>query len=119
MIRLTKDATKEEFYAACEKMVQHWPCWENGTCRYRGEDGNACVIGLFLPDDLAYRIEGYSVGQLLAGSDHTGEYSHAVRSHLPTWIDDDLAARLQAVHDGVGNSDKSDILAAIRDLLSL
>lgn len=28
-----------------------------GSCRYRGQNNTACIIGIYLPDDLAYKYD--------------------------------------------------------------
>jgi hypothetical protein len=80
----------------------------NNNCAYRGENGNACAIGCFLPDDLYSRsMEGMNIHQLfkLLGG-----------TNAITWMPLSVLAmeELQAVHDYSGKG-KGEALKAMVD----
>ncbi len=81
-----------------EKMIAQIKLKNNGSkaeykhlCRYRTDEGNACFVGAFIPDDVySPSFEG-SVHFLLK------EYPNM----LPIMpLDEDALAKLQHVHDG-------------------
>lgn len=44
--------TKESMIKHIENEMKDWPSEKDGTCVYRAEDGNKCLVGCFIPDEL-------------------------------------------------------------------
>lgn len=68
-----------------------------GTCRYRGDGGNCCLVGAFIPDELYHpRMEGMSIKYLLSAYP-------AVRQHMP--LEEAGLYGFQAAHDQCSDGD--------------
>lgn len=67
------------------------------NCQYRGDNGNCCAVGCFIPNnEYSYRMEGNTVYRLL------NEFKDLKR-HMP--LDVGALARLQLAHDHGTNED--------------
>jgi hypothetical protein len=93
--------TKHQYY---DLLVQTsasggFPSIERRVCRYRGNDGRRCAVGLIIPDD-EYKQEWEGLG-LEAGvdSDTEEELYCCVSNHLPVGLSLDNLADVQNAHD--------------------
>lgn len=67
-------------------------------CLYRAENGNACAVGSFIPDDL-YRKEMDEVG----GAYSLVKYFPELVPHMP--LDGEPLLAMQSVHDATEDGD--------------
>lgn len=90
--------TKQEvFDALCEvSKAGGFPSWADIGCAYRGDNGRACAIGVFIPDDLAAALDanGGADADISSGDTH-----ERCRPHLPDWMTREVATAIQSAHD--------------------
>jgi len=93
--KLTKDSTRAEVLAAYKVEIEakRWPCRTDGggRCLYRGPSGNACAIGMFLPDGVAAKLDAKDTNVLHAWPE--------VSEFMPSWLNVYLARSIQKAHD--------------------
>lgn len=105
MIRLTKDMSRQEVFErlAAASAANLFPAVDKTrrSCRYHADEGLACPIGCFLPDDVAARIDGGLVGSRgwAVRSVGSSEVFDLVAPFLPTWMDGRTAYKIQKLHD--------------------
>lgn len=78
-----------------------------GACAYRGENGTACAVGMWINDgDYRKKFEGVS-------SEHLREFYPKA---LPDFIQDShyVMSLLQTIHDTVSDSLESNFIVALR-----
>ncbi len=71
---------------------------EGNSCRYRGPDGNRCLVGRILPDSqYAAAMEGYPVEDLTQAGMPFAGWGKPTDIRSPMW----LLVKMQTCHDDV------------------
>lgn len=84
--------------------------FDGDNCYYRAEDGNCCLVGCFIPDEL--------YNSSIEGTDASHVIRHLkLENHMP--LSNDLMDSLQIFHDGttLEGLDKEDFYKEIEEKL--
>ena len=88
-----------------------YKAFDGEGCYYRAGDGNCCIIGCFIPDEL--------YDSSIEGQDASYAIRHLkLKKHMP--LSNRLMDRLQMLHDGntLEDLDKEDFYKAIEEKLA-